>query len=588
MNSSDTFTIEQQNYLMGFVAGSDVARSMLKLPAPEKKIAAGVDPLLIAAQDRVLAAGRSLCAEEQAKRNKNPLDMWDELTDAAQRQAFPKGPDVLRFKYHGLFYVAPAQDAYMCRLRFAGGIVRSYQLRAVADIAEKWAGTYADVTTRANLQLREIGPGNTASVLTALQDAGIATRGSGADNVRNITGPATAGIDPQELFDTRSLASQLHHSILHHRELYGLPRKFNIAFDGGGTTGALEETNDIGFAAVRVRIGSDLSPGVYFRVLLGGITGHLDFARDCGIVLSPHECLPVAIAMLKVFIDHGDRTDRKKARLKYLLDRWGFERFLEETQKRLDFDLRRLPAEACEPRGPLDRHAHIGIRAQRQLGVSYVGIVLPVGRLSSAQLRGVAEIAERYGSAAVRLTVWQNLLVSDIRHADIPRVQQHLEQLGLDWRAGNVRSGLVACTGSAGCRFAAANTKRHALKLAEYLESRLSLDQPINIHLTGCSHSCAQHYIGDIGLLATKISDGDEMIEGYHLYVGGGFGPQQAIARLLKRNIPADRLGELLERLLAYYLDRRLPSETFGHFSRRCSLEELQMLVGWQSELAVV
>jgi ferredoxin-nitrite reductase len=296
----------------------------------------------------------------------------------------------------------------------------------------------------------------------------------------------------------------------------------------------------------------------------------------------------VAIAMLKVFIDHGDRTDRKKARLKYLLDRWGFERFLEETQKRLDFDLRRLPAEACEPRGPLDRHAHIGIRAQRQLGVSYVGIVLPVGRLSSAQLRGVAEIAERYGSAAVRLTVWQNLLVSDIRHADIPRVQQHLEQLGLDWRAGNVRSGLVACTGSAGCRFAAANTKRHALKLAEYLESRLSLDQPINIHLTGCSHSCAQHYIGDIGLLATKISDGDEMIEGYHLYVGGGFGPQQAIARLLKRNIPADRLGELLERLLAYYLDRRLPSETFGHFSRRCSLEELQMLVGWQSELAVV
>jgi ferredoxin-nitrite reductase len=604
MIHGEPFSVEQQNYLMGFVAGCDAARGMSALPtlaatlaavsgqsapssARQEDIAPGVDPMLIAAQDRFVAAGQKLCPEEQAKRDKNPLDMWDDLATAAEQGAFPKGADVLRFKYHGLFYVAPAQDAFMARLRFAGGIVKSYQMRAVADIAERWAGGYADVTTRANLQLRDIGPRDTLSVLTALQDAGIVIKGSGADNVRNITAPATAGIDPQELFDTRPLASELHHTILHHRELHGLPRKFNIAFDGGGTTGALEETNDIGFSAVRVGKGQSIPPGVYFRVLLGGITGHLDFARDTGLALSPHECLPVAIAMLKVFIQHGDRTDRKKARLKYLLDRWGMERLLDEMQKQLRFPLRRVPLAECERRGPLEPNAHIGIHPQRQADRSYVGVVLPVGRLTVAQLRGLAEIAERFGSGTIRLTVWQNLLISDLANTDIPHVRRRLEQLGLDWRATNLRSALVACTGNAGCRFAAADTKRHALEVVQHLESRLSLDQPINIHLTGCPHSCAQHYIGDIGLLATKIADGDEMVEGYHLFVGGGFGAQQAIGREIRKNIPASQLGAVLEPLLLNYLDSRHANESFGDFTRRCSIEQLQSMLQEQLQMAV-
>src|SRR5438270_4031083 len=169
---------------------------------------------------------------------------------------FPKGTDVFLMKFQGMFYVAPAQDSFMCRLRFPGGICSSTQLRGVADLAERFGGGNADVTTRANLQIRQIGPKHTADVLMGLHDLGIINRGAGADNIRNVTASPTAGIDPQELIDTRPLARAMNHYILNHREMYGLPRKFNIAFDGGGTISTLEDTNDIGFAAVRIKKGT--------------------------------------------------------------------------------------------------------------------------------------------------------------------------------------------------------------------------------------------------------------------------------------------------------------------------------------------
>ena len=225
------------------------------------------------AQDRFLAAGQKLTPEEQAKRDQNPFELWDEMRANAEASRFPKGTDVFLYKFHGLFYVAPPRIPSCAGLRFPGGIVSAAQLRGVADIAEQWGGGFADVTTRANLQIREISAANGLNVVTALTDLGILTRGSGADNIRNITGSPTAGIDEQELIDTRPLCREMHHYILQHRELYGLPRKFNIAFDGGGRISAVADTNDIGFLAVRVGPGQDVPAGVYFRLELGGITG---------------------------------------------------------------------------------------------------------------------------------------------------------------------------------------------------------------------------------------------------------------------------------------------------------------------------
>jgi len=528
------------------------------------------------AQDRFLAQGKKLSPEEECKRKQDPLDAWDDLSAHAAEGKFPKGLDVFRFKFHGLFYVAPAQDAFMCRLRLPAGILQSHQLRGIARIAEELAGGYADVTTRANLQLREIKAENGIRVLTALHELGIVPRGAGADNIRNITASPTAGIDPVELIDTRPFAKELHHTILHHRELYGLPRKFNVAFDGGGRISVLEDTNDIGFAAVRVGAGKSAPAGVYFRVLLGGITGHLDFARDTGLLLEPSQCLPLALAMVRVFIEHGDRTDRKKARLKYLLDRWGHERFVEESLARAKLSPRRLALEDCEPRAPVSKHGHIGVHEQKQPGYRYIGVVLPVGRMTYAQMRGLAAIAERCGSGTLRLTVWQNLLISDVHEAHVQTVLEELHTIGLSAKASGIRGGLVACTGSKGCKYAASDTKGHALELASYLEDRLQLDHPINIHFTGCPHSCAQHTIGDIGLLGTKVPVGEDVVEGYHVYLGGGYGADQKIAREVYRDVPAAALPMRIERMLRGYLEcRRDAGETFLELTRRKTIPEL-------------
>jgi ferredoxin-nitrite reductase len=596
VSGTDGFTDEQQHYLHGFVSGADAARaasglptfaetlrSVLGLPAtgtPKPQAAVHhPDAPGIAAQDRALAEGLKLTPQEEAKRKRHPLDMWDDLTGHCARGEFPKGTDVLAFKYHGLFYVAPAQDAYMCRLRFPGGIASSAQVRGVARIADGFAGGYADVTTRANLQLREIKAEHGAEVLTALHELGVLNRGAGADNIRNVTGSPTAGIDPRELIDTRPLTRAMHHYILNRREMYGLPRKFNIAFDGGGAVSALEDTNDIGFTAVRVGAGKSVPAGVYLRLTLGGITGHKDFARDTGVLLAPEECVPVAAAVVRVFVAEGDRTDRNKARLKYVLDRWGFDKFLAETEKHLPFPLRRVPLADCEPRPAVAKHGHLGVHPQKQPGLFYVGVLTPVGRLESDQLRGLADLADRHGSGTLRLTVWQNLLISDVPGERVPEVKQGLENLGLHWDATNVRGGLVACTGNAGCKYAAANTKRHARAIADHLEPRVTLDQPLNIHVTGCHHSCAQHYIGDIGLLATQVEAGDETVEGYHVFVGGGYGAEQGLGRELYRGVPAGEVPAVTERMVRAYLDhRRGPEESFLDFVRRHPTDQLKDL----------
>ncbi len=593
MSDDPNLTDEQKSYLGGFLRGVDAARTRSGLPP----VAEGLGGLLAApapvaapplpgrpelvhlrAQDRFLAQGKKLCPEEESKRAENPLDAWDRMQEHAREGRLPKGLDVYRWKFHGLFQVAPAEEAFMCRLRLPGGIVTSHQLRGIAAIAERHGAGHADVTTRANLQLRGIGARDGVEVLASLHELGIVPRGAGADNVRNVTGSPTAGIDPQELIDTRPLTRALHHHVLHHRELYGLPRKFNVAFDGGGAVGVLEDTNDVGFAAVRVGEGHGLPAGVYFRLRLGGVTGHGDFGRDAGVVVAPAQCVAVADAIIRVFLEHGDRTDRKKARLKFLLDRWGHDRFLAEAEKLLPAPLARLPLERCEARAPWAKHGHVGAHPQRQPGLYYLGVVLPVGRLDSAQMRGLAALSERLGSGTLRLTVWQNVIVSDIPEARLAEAQAEVETLGLGWKATALRGSLVACTGIKGCKYSATDTKAHALALAEYLETRLELDEPINIHLTGCPHSCAQHRIADIGLLGVQIEVGGGLAQGYHVHVGGGAGPQQALGREIVRDVPQADLAPLLERLLRGWLDRRHEQESFQEFTKRHTAEALRAL----------
>ncbi len=486
--------------------------------------------------------------------------------------ARPRRMTIFRFKFHGLFYVAPAQDSFMLRLRLPGGIVTAQQMRGLASMAEEWGSGRADITTRANLQIREFQPKNIVRVLEKVDALGMTSRGAGADNIRNITASPITGIDPTELYDVAPLAEALHYYILNSRDMYGLPRKFNVAFDNGGAIGVVADTNDIGFIATRVGEGHDVPAGVYFRVLLCGITGHKQFAEDCGLLLRPEQTVAVAAAMIRVFNENGDRTDRKKARLKYLVDRWGVEKFLAETEKRLAFPLIRFAAENCEPRHAIDRAGHIGIHAQRQPGLNYIGIAVPVGRLPVKQMRALADAADQFGSGELRLTVWQNLLIPNIPSERVDEALAAIRAADLDCTAGTVMRGTVACTGNRGCRYSATDTKSHAVELANRLDTQFKIEQPVNLHVTGCPHSCAQHYIGDIGLLGTKI--GGE--EGYQVVIGGGCDQDRGLARELIPAIPFRELPPVMERLFSAYTERRHADESFLEFSRRHSIEELK------------
>jgi ferredoxin-nitrite reductase len=586
---SSDFEPEQKRYLEGFVAGLQIAktaRGIQERAAPSAGAAApeptGPDAEHLRAQDRVLKAGGKLSDPEKFKREQHPFDAYGRLKVQAAANEYPKPPDTFRWRYYGLFYVAPAQNSYMCRLRIPNGILTHWQFAGLADLADRYAGAYAHVTTRANLQLREIEAKNAVAMLEAIQDLGLCSRGSGADNIRNVTGAPTAGIDPQELIDTRPYAREWHFHILNERALYGLPRKFNVGFDGGGRIPVLEDTNDIGFQAVELREGYGLEAGVWFRLALGGITGHRDFARDTGVLARPQEATPVADAIVRVFIDHGNRTDRNKARLKYVLDAMGFEKFLALVEEKLGRKLTRAPAEAVPPRPAFDRQAHIGVHPQRQEGLHWIGVLLPVGKLTSDQMRGLAALARDVGDGDLRLTVWQNLLISGVPTARIHEADAAIAALGLSTSAKSIRAGLVACTGNTGCRFAASDTKRHAENIARWCEGRVDLDGPVNIHLTGCHHSCAQHYIGDIGLIGARVEIGEEgeTVEGYHVHVGGGFGPDAAIGRELCRDVKAEDAPRTVERILkAYLANRSAPDEQLLAFTQKHDIEALKRLL---------
>ena len=579
------FTDEQKRYLEGFATGLQISRvgrgwngGATVKPNAEP---VGPDAPHLRAQDKLLASGKKLADQEKFKREEHPFDAYPRLKQQASTNSPPSPADNFRWRYYGLFYVAPAQDSYMCRLRIPNGVLKHWQLAGMADLAERLCGPYCHVTTRANLQVREIPPKHAVALIEGIQELGLCSRGSGADNIRNVTGTPTAGIDPQELIDTREYAREWHYHILNDRSLYGLPRKFNVAFDGAGQIAVLEETNDIAFAAVEVKDGFSVEPGVWFRLGIGGITGHKDFARQTGIVVKPADATGVADAIVRAFIDTGDRTNRLKARLKYVIDRMGMDQFLALVEEKLGHALTRVPADALAARPAFDRMAHIGVHRQKQQGLSWIGVSLPLGKATCEQMRSLAKIARDLGDGDIRLTVWQNLLISGVRDDNAELAIAAIEKTGLAVKASQIRAGLIACTGNTGCKFAASDTKRHAAAIGDWCDGRVEIDTPLNIHLTGCHHSCAQHYISDIGLIAAKVpvGEGDDTVEGYHLFAGGGFGPDADIGQEIYRDLKAEDAPKTVEKLLKAYLAHRISKEeTFLAFARRHDGETLRKL----------
>ncbi|MEG4010498.1 precorrin-3B synthase [Microcoleus sp. Pol11C1] len=476
----------------------------------------------------------------------------------------------------GLFYGSQARDGVLSRMRIPGGILNAQQCRTIADLADQYSTGCLQVTNRANLQIREVNSEIAPEVWNRLQELGIASRRVEVDPIRNIMASPTAGIDRQQLLDTRPLVKAWDDYLQTHSELSELSPKFSIGFDGEESVSIQALRNDILLAAC----GRSTQSGIVFRLHLNG---------DTGILIQESQCISVLAALASTYLEYTKnrpRIDGKKPRLRHLLADWGAESYLERVQQNLPFSWQftscTFPknSQDASSEKSLPHHRHLGIHPQRQSGFSYMGIALPIGRLESKQLRNLANLAQKLASGTLRLTPWQNLLISDIPNSQLFEVKQQVADLGLHSSATRLDSCLVACAGSSGCASAATDTQSHALAMVRDLAQKLTIDLPINIHFSGCQKSCAQHHPIDITLVGIQIERGGETIEGYDIYAGRKDLP---FGRQIFQAVSAIEMPDAIERMLRVYQRFREPVESLGEFVDRQAIDQLQELLSTEN-----
>jgi sulfite reductase (ferredoxin) len=524
---------------------------------------------------------------ERLKREKNPWEAFDEVRAFAREGRASVLPDWANFyfKWWGVYTQGDgmgatggkggeglASDYFMMRIGIPNGIVSASQLRVIGGLTRKYARNLADITVRQAIQLHWLTIESLPEIVEALDAAGLSPKGACGDVVRNVTGCPLAGVAADELVDASPLADKITELLKGNPEFYNLPRKFKISVTGCPSWCSHPEINDIGLTATEHngQIGYSLRVG-------GGLSKEPHLAVRLDAFVLPDQVLGVVRAVAEIFREQqGLRENRNEARLKYLFlkEGWTPDSFLAELQSRLDFTL--LPGVPEQVPDDIFRD-HAGIHPQRQPGLSYVGASVLRGRLSGEQLEAAAELAERFGSGALRTTVSQNLLFIDIPNNKTAELARELNQIGLHVDGSNFWRGAVACTGTEFCKLAITETKGFTRWLVDELEERLpEFDQQLKLHVTGCPNSCGQHWIADIGLEGKKIKHEGKLTDAFYFCVGGAVGQHASIARPVGFRCPAPLVPEAIERLLRFYLANRQPEENLRAWFGRYSNDELR------------
>lgn len=501
---------------------------------------------------------------EQAKAKKHPLLLKQELEHFISMgwEAMDEFERNQGLKWLGFFHRTVTPGFFMMRMRIPNGILTSSQMRVLAEIVQcygKGAGFQdqgnADITTRQNLQLRGIRIEDIPDILNRLQQAGLTCVQSGMDNVRNITGSPVAGIDADELIDTRGLVRNLQDMITNNGEgnleLSNLPRKFNIAVAGGRDNSVHAEINDLGFIPAYKDEGDHKgAPLLGFNVIVGGYFAPNQYvaAIPLNAWIHPSDVVALTEAMMVVYRDNGPRENRQKCRIMYLINEWGIEKFRAEVEKQLGHPL--SPA-AEKDEIDWEKRDHIGVYPQKQIGLNYVGLHVPVGRLYAHDMFELARMAEVYGSGEIRLTVEQNLLIPNIPDSRLrPFLQEPLLQERFSIEPDNLNRGLVSCTGSEFCGFAIIETKNRALAMIKELEQELIQPRPVRIHWTGCPNSCGQPQVADIGFIGTKTRKDGQTVEAVDIWMGGKVGKDAHLGKEVMKKIPCEDLKSVVRDLL--------------------------------------
>ena len=540
---------------------------------------------------------------ERLKRSKNPWEAFEEIkafAHSGRASVLPEWAN-LYFKWWGIYTQGDgagaiggqggegkATEYFMMRIGLPNGLLRSSQLRKIADLSTRYARSLADITVRQNIQLHWLSIGAIPDVMEALAAEGLGPKGACGDVARNITGCPLAGVAADEILDASPLAVEASRLLSGNNAFYNLPRKFKVSITGCPVWCSYPEINDIGLTAIERQHQGQKETGFSIRVA-GGLSADPHLAVRLNAFVRWDQVLPVVRGIAEMFREQDVlRENRERARLKHLFTQhqWTADRFLWELTSRLGFALE----PAVEETPPRDGYRdHVGIHAQKQSDLFYVGAAVLRGRITPEQMRAAADLADRFATGELRTTNMQNLLIINVPRSNVETLAHELDAAGLRVEASPFWRGAIACTGAEFCKLAITETKSFARWVVEDLEDRIpGFDQPLKLHVAGCPNACGQHWIADIGLEGKKIKQHGEMVDAYYFCLGGAVGEYQRIARPIGFRCAAGEVPAAIERLLRTYLANRSEKENLRAYFSRFSDDALRaQLAGYAVEPVV-
>jgi NAD(P)H-dependent nitrite reductase large subunit len=533
-------------------------RGIEKASAPDEFGAAVTTPMRAVAQD-FNPAGKSpditLNKIERYKREKDGLDVEADIHRFVRDgwEAIEES-DRERLKWLGVFFRRQTPGRFMMRIRMPNGFTNAGQLSTIAELSRDCGTGFVDLTTRQQVQLRGFAVGDLPHIWERLSAVDLVSLQTGMDNIRNVIGCPVAGLTNDELFDASSVVRDFNEAFLRNKAFTNLPRKFNVAITGCTENCTHGETQDLSLTpAIKIIAGEEVNG---FNIAVGGKigSGGLRPATPLGVFCRPQEAAALCSHITLMFRDYGPRRARNRARLAFLIEEWGVDRFRQELERRVGDRLLPPGRDARTTR----HHDHLGISRQKEPGLCAVGLNVPVGRITADQMFALARLAQRYGTGDVRITTSQNVIVPNVPESALPEMTAEplLGELRHDPSA--MMRGVVSCTGIDYCHMALIETKELALKTARELDARLGAGKKLlTMHWSGCPAGCGNHTGADIGLLGKNVKIGDAIVDAVDVFVGGGSGPNAKAGTKIMEDVPCSDLPRVLEQVIPYVTNKR-------------------------------
>ncbi len=523
--------------------------------------------------EAIWAKNEKLNKVELLKLEKDGLDVIRTILEEYSHKGYSAitEDDMNRFKWAGIYEQKPKDGHFMMRIRINGGILTSDQTRVLAGIAKDYGRDLIDVTTRQAIQYHWLTVEQIPDIYRRLESVGLYSYEACGDCPRTIVGNPLAGIDKDELFDTTTLVNEVNDFFLMNRDFSNLPRKYKMSISSNIYNSAHAEIQCLAFTpATKVLDGQEV---MGFHVWVGGgLSAKPYLAQRMDLFVRPEDVLKVSIGITTLYRDHGYREKRHHARLKFLIADWGVDKFKEKLVELVG----ELPNLGEDKIIGWDGSYYDGVHPQKQPGLNFVGLNIPIGRLSADELTELARLADVYGSGTIRTTVSQNIILSDIPDAKVAELLQEPVLQRLTPSPKPFLSRTVSCTGNEFCNLAVVETKARAKRVAEYLDEHVELDEKIRIHFIGCPNACGQKHIADFGLQGALVKTQDGMIDAFEIAVGGTLGPDAKFNETLKGRVKGDDLGPVLGQLILYYKDNRKTNESFHAFYKRVGRDAFQ------------